>query len=322
MLRADFIEGQKKQMYKYFDEGEAYSEYKPKYPEILAIEKSDSAREQGTSIIGVGRLTETNEGEDAPVSNPLEGFTTFGKNRTFKDRLIITLEAQDDHQRIEDMLRHMAKEWGRQWPETQDDLAAKVYLYGGYTAGHNVFNNDLPGFAATGTGSLCYDNKPFFNLSGNTRASKGGGTYYNGAALDLTVANFKTQWDLMTVTNAKNEKDLDEVIEPDTLIVGGGAIVWTARTLLESTLIPGSTANDKNLLNSIVNLVVWRKITDTDFWCLTKVKKGKVFQERRGATVDFFEDKRSGNWEAVIIARAGVRIDNFRFDCASNFSTS
>jgi len=322
MLRADVAEGMKKNMYKYYDEGEAYSDYKPVYPQIFEIEKVTGAYEQGTSVIGVGRLTKVNEGAPFPVTNPREGFTTYGANRTFKDSIIITRETQDDHQKIEDLLRKMAKGWGKEWPETKDDWAAQVYLYGGYTAGHTVFNNDIDGVLATGYGQFPYDGIPFFNLSNNTRSSKAGGTYYNGAALGLTVTNFQTQWDLMTVTNAKNEKDLDEVIEPNALIVGAGAIVWTARTLLETTLIPGSSANDTNLLKGIVDLIPWRKVTDTNFWCLSKTKNGKVFQERMEPEVDFFEDKNTKNWHATIMGRVGIRIDNWRFDCASQFSTS
>lgn len=323
MLSADFVEGMKADMYEYFFEGEAYSEYKPVWPQIYKEQKSTKAYEKGTSVIGVGQLEEVQEGAVAPIENIREGWTTLGKNRSFKKRLVIYKETLDDHQKIENMLRAAAKEWGNKWPETKDTLAAKPFLYGGYTAGHDIFNNAISGGVLTdSSGLLLYDSKPWFNLSGNTRTSKGGGTYYNGAALSLTTANIKTQWTLMTVTNSKNERDEVVTIIPDALIIGSGALEWTARTILESTLIPGSAQNDKNLLQGIVDLIVWRKITDTDFWDLSKVKRGKVFQNRMEPEIDFFEDKRTKNWEATIMARAGVRIDNFRFDVASNFSTS
>lgn len=323
MLRPDFVEGMKADMYEYYFEGESYSDYKPVWPLIYKEQKSNRAYEKGTSVIGVGELEEVEPGAVAPIENVREGWTTLGKNRTFKKAVIITKEALDDHQKVENMLKATAKEWGNKWPETKDTMAAKPFLFGGLTAGHDIFNNAISGGVLSDpSGLLMYDSIELFNLSGNTRTSKGGGTYYNAAALALSVPNIKTQWTLMTVTNAKNERDEVITIIPDSLIIGSGALEWTGRTILESTLVPGSGNNDKNLLQGIVDLIVWRKITDTDAWILSKVKHGKVFQNRMEPEIKFFEDKKTSNWEANIMTRAGVRFDNFRFDVASNLPSS
>ena len=57
------------------------------------------------------------------------------------------------------------------------------------------------------SGNLMYDSKPLFNLTGNTRSTKSGGTYYNSvASLSLTPANFETVYNLHTATNNRDER--------------------------------------------------------------------------------------------------------------------
>jgi hypothetical protein len=322
MLRAEFAESMKKHMYKSFYEGEQYDKYEPKYKELFKAEKSTAAYEKSTSIIGEGVLEETTEGQDAPVREVKEGWTTLGKNRSFKERLIITKENQDDLQQVKDILKKKAYNWGNMWETTKDELAAKFFNYGSIAAGDAVFNNAIPNVVSDSTGNLCFDSKALFNLTGDARTTKAGNTYYNhGGALSLTATNFKTMYNLMAVTNSYNEDGEKISLKPDTLLIPP-ALHFTADVLINSTLVPGSGNNDKNSLKGIVNVVEWDKLTDADGWFLICKGKGIVFQDRMGIEIDFFEDKRSKNWEATCMGRAGVRVDNWRFVTAANTSTT
>jgi len=323
IIRGTTPEGLKAQAYMYFMEADAYSPYVPMYTEIFDVQKTTKAWEQGTSVIGSGLLEETAEGVDAPIMSVTEGFTTYGPIKSFKKRIVATRESQDDHQRFEDVVRRIATEWGAGWKETKDEYAVKLYLRGGYTAGDAVFNASVAGLGFSDpTGLLIYDSKPWFNLSNNTRANKAGTTYYNAAALALNIANFQTTWDLMTVTNAKRENDQDVPIEPTHIMHGSGSLEWTSRTMLESTLLPGTANNDINPLQGIVDLFVWRKMTDTDFYDLLVAKKGKIFYDRMEPEITYFQNDRNFDKEVAIMARIGHMITNWRYDCVNNASTS
>lgn len=325
MLRSDFAESMKKHMYLSFLEGEQYDDYKPQYKNLFKVEKSTAAYEKSTSIIGEGVLEETTEGQDAPVREVKEGWTTLGKNRSFKERFIITKENQDDLQQVKDILKKKAYNWGNMWETTKDELAAKVYNYGSIAAGNAVFNNAIPNVVSDSTGNLTYDSRALFVVDGNTSVehpTKAGNYYHNhGGALSLTTTNFKTMYNLMKVTNSFNEDGEKVSLKPDTLLIPP-SLAFTADVLINSTLLPGGGNNDKNTLKGIVKVVEWDKLTDTDGWFLICKGKGLVFQDRMGIEIDFFEDKRSKNWEATCMGRAGVRVDNWRYVVAANTATT
>ena len=315
------IEAMKKTGYIYFEQGKAFADYKPKFPQIFEVVQSNAQYEKGTSWLGVGVLVEVPEGADPPQETIAEGWTTMGKNRTFKKELTFTKENIDDNQKVENMLKTAAKKWGQKWPETQDDLAVKVFNHGSLAAGHKSFNNTVPG-ESDSSGNLIYDGYPLFNLGTNLRSSKGGGTYYNHiGALGLSGPNLITALNLGEDTNAYDDKDGIVEIEFDTLLVPK-SLRFTARVILESTLIPDSGNNNRNVLEAIVDLITWRKLSDADGWFVGKKKKGLIFQERMDADIEFYQSKKSRNWAANIMARAGTRQDNWNFWVASNTSTT
>ena len=190
--RNDFTEGMKKDLYDYFFE--TYDSVPTVYDQIFAVKPSDGAYEQSTSVIGLADLVETEESDPITYRKFGEGFTVYGKNRTFTDGFKISMEAVEDNRKIENIVQAAAGKWGEKVRSTRETFYAKIFNFGGYTGGHDVFKNVIAGVISQNTDGLVYDAKPFFNLSGNLRSSKGGGTYYNGHALSLTSANFQTVW--------------------------------------------------------------------------------------------------------------------------------
>ena len=309
----------KQTLYGYFFE--KYDAVAPVYPQILKVEDSEAAYEQSTSVIGMGELRETPEGESIIYRSPEEGFTTYGINRDFTDGIKIHRNVIDDHQKVDNILRAAAQSWGDSVVWTLEKFFAKLFNNGGLTAGSDIFKNVISGVISANTDSLCYDNKPLFNLSGNTRSSKGGGTYYNGFASALTHANLKTVWLHMTSTNNRNEQDEIISLVPDILLVPP-ALYLDALQYLQSTQIPGSANNDKNVLANIVTPVKWDYLTDTDAWFLGKKQYGLVAQRRKTPVIDFYFDEDDQYYKANIVMRYGARVDNWRFWVGSNFSTS
>ena len=318
--RSDFTVGMLKDLYKYFFE--TYDETPTVYDQVFDVQPSDAAYEQSTSVVGMGQLAEKPESDAIAYRKPLEGFTTYGINKTWSDGVEISMEAVEDHQKIGDLLRATARTWGSSVKATRETFYAKTFNYGGYTAGHDHFKNVISGVISQNTGGLVYDGKPLFTLTGNARSSKNGGTYYNSlGALSLTQANLITAYNLMTSTNNRNERDEIVQIIPDTLLVPP-ALRFTGSVILNSTLLPGSGNNDVNAMAGIVRLVVWPYLTDTDAWFLLKAKSGLVAQNRKDPVIDFYQDEDTKSFKANIVARFGHRVDNFRFVVGANLSTS
>ena len=112
-----------------------------------------------------------------------------------------------------------------------------------------------------------------------------------------------------------------DVARPPILLVPP-ALKFTAQTIINSTLLPGSTNNDVNTLAGIVKIVEWPYLTDTDGWFLGCAKKGLVAQNRKEPAIDFYQDEDTKSYKLNIIARYGHRIDNWRFWVGSMLSTT
>lgn len=319
--RSGFPELLKKTAYQYFFE--EYDRHDPVYPKLFRVDPSTGAYEQTTTAIRTSTLREKKEGSEILLSNPLEGFTVYGKNRTFTDSIELTLELVEDTptEKIMNILADVARGWGEGVIISKEQYAAKFFNYGGYTAGHDVFNNSITGTVTDPTGDLCYDGKPFFNLSNNTRSSKGGGTYYNGLASALSSANLQTAYNLMTNTNNRNEKDEIVAIKPNVLVIPP-ALRFTAKNILEADKIVGSGNNDINPTQNLVTPIEWHYLSDADAWFLGVAGKGLVWQERKQPLIQSYQDEKTKNYYVTIIARWGARMENWRYWIGSQFSTS
>ena len=318
-LRSDFVQAMKKDMYDYFFE--KYDEHEPRWPQIFEEDTSEGAYEKETTALMPGELDEKQVGEPIKQKKLAEGYIAYEKNRTFAQEIALEKETVEDDRKVENRLKKAASGWGRSVRITQERFFAKVFNYGGLTAGHDVFNASIPGEFVDPSGDLCYDGKPFFNLSTSTRSSKGGGTYYNGLALDLTPENFKTAWTLLTVTNAKDENDDEVEIIPDTLLVPS-SLRFTADEILTSEKVAYLATNTRNVLRDIVKVVWWPFLTNQSAWFLGCSKMGITAFKRQDPEIDFFRDPHTRAYIANIDVRWGVMIHNWRYWVGSNFLTT
>ena len=322
-VRSQFTELMTRDMYGWFLE--KYDAFAPVYPQVFQVEQMTGAYDQVTTGLGLGKLSERKEGDDIKSSNLLEGFTAVIKARTFSDSYWMAMEFVEDTppEKIANILRTYAQTWGEGVIATKEAFAAKFFNYGFYTAGRDdTFDNSITGVVTDSSGDLIYDGKPFFAASGNNHPAKNGSTYYNSlGALSLSSANLQTAYTLMTVTNNRNERGEIVQIMPDTLLIPGN-LHFTAKTLLESELLPGVANNDKNAVQNLVSPIEWQYLTDTDAWFIGKRQAGLKFYERKAPVIDFFQDEISKKYYATIDTRFGAGVTNWRYWVGANGSTS
>lgn len=321
VTRNQFTEGMQKDAYKYYFE--SYDALPTVYDKIFEVTQSDSAFEKSTTAIRAGQPREKKVGDKILISNPMEGYTVYVKNRTFADGIEFTMEMTEDMSptKIANVVQEVARGWGEGVIAAKETYAAKLFNYGGYTAGNDVFNGTITGVVDDPTGDLCYDGKPFFALSGNNHPAKSGSTYYNSLALALSSTNLQTAYNLMTVTNAYNERGEKVSIRPDTLLIPPN-LRFTAKTILESDNIVSSANNDINVTKGIVTPIEWPYLTDTDAWFLGKAKTGLVWLERKEPVIDSYIDDSTKNTYVTIVARWGAGMTNWRYWVGSQLSTS
>jgi hypothetical protein len=314
-LRADQIALYLKDMYK--AEREGYQEEDTRYNQIFKVKNDCSgAGDKITQILGADALTRhTVEGQDINFRTPVQGWTFLVKYHMYSDGLSFTKEAIDDTTKLGNLLKDLSQTWGIQVRIAKEEMAARVFNEGGNLLGDWVFNGSHTGNDAT-YGDMPYDNEPYFNLTGNTRSSKGGGTYYNSvASLTITPANFETLYNLITSTNNRNERDQVVRNPVDTLLCRPGADRFKAEKILETTVgLPGGELNDKNVYYKLVSIIDWDYLeaAEAAFFIGKKQHDGLQFHERQASEIRFFRDEKNLGYKASINIRIGVLIKNFR----------
>lgn len=319
-FRSELTQLMQKDLYKYFIEAEQYQQLTPVYSQIFEVTTMDGAFEQSTSALGMGKLSERKEGNDITRSNPLEAWTIPHKARTFSDSFEMTQESVEDanSSKLANSLQRIAQGWQQGLINTKEEFAAKFFNFGGYTAGHDVFNNSITGVVTDPTGDLGYDGKPFFALTGNNHPAKSGSTYYNSiAANTFSAANLKTAYNLMTNTNNYDEKGEKIALRPE-IILYPSALRFTVDEVLRNT----DTANIRSSTEGLVKPLEWQYLTDTDGWFLGVPKKGLKWYERKMPVIDVYQNESNNAFVVKIDARFGAGMDNWRFWQANAISTS
>jgi len=321
-FRSQFTELMTRDMYGWFME--AYNQLQPVYPQIFEVAQLEGAYSQETAGIGLGQLAERKEGDDIVASNPLEGYTVIGKARTWSNSFFLTAEfvADADPNKMANVMQGFAGTWARGTVNSKENFASDFFNKGGFTAGHDVFNNNITGVVNDPDNDLIYTGQPFFALTGNNHVAKDGSTYFNsGGALALTSTNLQTGYNQVTNTNNFDERGEKIQLQPDVLLIPS-ALRFTSRVILESDNIVGSANNDINAVQNLLEPLEWQYLTDTDGWFIGTKKKGIKFLERQSPQIDFYQDEVSKKFYATIDARWGAVVNDWRFWYAANISTS
>lgn len=316
-VRADQVAIYLKDMYK--AEYESFRAEKTKYDRIFKVVKTSGAGEKHTQLLKAGNLTRhTVEGQDINFRSPVQGWDALGRTWTFSDGLIFTKEAIEDvnTEKVGNLLNGLADSWGESLRYEKESFAASVFNRGGDLLGEYIFNGTHTG-QTDSSGDLLYDSKPLFNLTGNTRTTKGGGTYYNSiSGLSLSPSTFEQLYNLYTVTIAFNEQDREIENVPDCLLTESGAQAFLAKRILKSTTgLPGTQLNDFNPYLDLVEPMDWRYLNDSSAFYVGK-RKHKDFQflERQTPDIEMFRDQNNKNYKVSYDVRFGIwmRVGSWR----------
>lgn len=306
-----------KDMYK--AEFESEKEVPTKYQEIYKVVSGvKGAGDKATQLLGMGRLTRHEvEGQEINFKAPVQGWEFLVKYQTYSEGISLTKEAVEDNVKTGDLLKSLAGTWGKQVRIAKEELAARPFNRGGDLLGDWVFNGTHAGNTDS-SGNLAYDSKPLFNLTGNKRTTKGGGTYYNSvASLALSSSSdFQTLYVLHTSANNRDERDEICQNPADTLLTKTGADSFLAKQLLKSQLFPNSDKNNINPYEDILSHISWDYLdplaAENAFFVGKKQHPDFQFHERQLPEIMYFRDQNNGGYKASITLRIGVWIKNFR----------
>jgi len=323
--RSAFTAAVQKDMYAYSIE--KYDTLPTTYDKIFITENSTGAYENETKAIGMGKLSRKKESEPIIFSNPMEGYTVYGANRTYADGVEYSMELVKDvpPEKIANLVTKMASTWTETFVQTREQFYANVFNYGAYTAGHDTFDASITGVTPSGVPTcLLYDGKPLFTPTGTKRPLYPGGpaSYFNAiASASLTKSALITAYTLMAVTNAVDSRGDIIVNMPDTILIPP-ALHFTVKDLLENEWESGQANLNMNVVKGLVTPIEWTYLKNANAWFLGRKQKGLIAQERMPLTFDFWEDPVTKGYKASVIARWGLRINDWRYWVSNYASTS
>jgi hypothetical protein len=310
-LRGDQVDAYRKDMYKFEREGALEKDVM--YPKIYkVVQGATGAGTKDTQQLSAGPLTRhTAEGQTITFKSPVEGWTTYGAYHTYSDGLTFSPEAIEDTVKLGNMLNDLAKTWGVEVRVSKETLASRAFNNGGDLLGDSVvFNGSYTG-ETDPSGNLLYDGYPFFNLTGNARSTKGGGTYYNSVAAaygtPITSSHFETLYNLMTSTNNRDEQDRVISNKPDTVLSKPGAANLALKRVLLSERLAGGELNDINVYQGLVkNIYDWDYLDESAFYVGKAQHEAVQFHERLAPQIRFFRDEDTAGYKASIRTRFGT----------------
>jgi len=309
MLTNDQIALMEKDMYGVARE--KYQEEKLIHPEIYKmVNNVTGGGDKFTQILGANRLKEhTSETEDIDFHSPVQGWQAWVKYKTFSDGVNFSKNAVEDNVKngeVGKTLKGYAATWGSAIRNEKEIYGANFFTYGGYTSGDAIYKNSW-GAETDSSGNLFPDSKPFFNLTGNTRTTKGSGTYYNAiSAGSLSATTFETLYVLVVDTNAYSEQDRRVANQVDTLMVQSASDELEAKRILGSSKKPGSDHNDTNPLEGIVKIVRNPYLTGGSFYIGKANSDELEWHDRQKPLIEFFRRTENRGYRASVDVRWGI----------------
>ena len=305
------LQGDQVAVYKadmYVVERERAMDMAPVYPDVYkVIEASEGAGNKTTQLLGAGRLKrDTVELEDINFKSPVNGWTAYTKYDNFNAGLKFSKQAIENTIKLGNMLKELAKTWTDYVVIAKEETAARAFNHGGDTSGDYTFLGTFLD-EVDASGLLLYDSFPLFNLTGNARSTKGGGTYYTSVAgLTVTPDNFETLYNLATATNNHGEEDEVKKNKVDTVLCRPGSDKFLLEKILETTGgLPGGQLNDKNVYYGIVDKIIsWDYLDSDGGWYLGRRNdENFCFVERQKQETDFFRDNNNKSYKASVDAQ-------------------
>jgi len=330
--RAELANGMKTDAYGFFFEEMKRPAYEnPLYRKLFNVVKP-STGDEGTinSATMDVNFKETAYGEAFESGTAVDGrrhpykLKRYSSKRGF-DRALI--DSDSSKEQVSNAIRVWVQSAVKKMMTTKEAKAHQIFNFGGYTAGHSVFNNSGRDFADT---DLLYDGIELFNLVGNPRTMLKGpdsgitNSFYNslgtsGVALDAT--NFNTAYTLMTGTNIYGEDGAPDPFIPNCLLVHPGK--WFDARQIESTQTgaPGDVNNSFNPWNGLVEVIPSPFLTQTNAWILFgKTNLWEAIEDE--PIINTWFDYDTDQYMVSMVWRFTLRVMTYRNCVGANLPTS
>lgn len=315
MLTSEQMALYEKDMYPVMNE--KYKSKATKFQEIYSLKPdAKGAGDKHTQILGADKFKKKSaQGQGFTFRSPVQGWQTYVSYETFFDAVKFDKEEVEDNVKngeIGRTLKNYSASWGEAYRVTKEEFAASFFNEGGYTTGDIIFNGSW-GNNTDSSGNYLYDSKPFFNLTGNTRTTKGGGTYYNARTTTaLNETNFGTLYDLMAVTNAFTEVLTPMSNKPNMILTQEGSdyrAAWKIiNTLGDKGSLPGSELNDRNPWAGKLRVEDWWALSGGAWYVLEAKADELQFDDRQKPVIEFYRNKETRAYMATVDTRFGVHL--------------
>ena len=222
---------------------DTYLEKPEEFSQVFHVNTSKRASEEDHHVSGTGLWEEKKRSENIKYEDAKDGPSVYYYHTAFAKGIQVERELYDDEQYS--VINKMPKTIARGGRATVEQVAADV-LNNGFTVGG-------------------YDGEPLFD-SAHPLIKGGTGDNVFDAILDDTEA---IREGLMLMSSQTDEAGLKIQAKADRLIIPED-LEWTAYTLLNSALLPGTPNNDINAAKGLARLkpIVLSYLTDEKAWFL------------------------------------------------------
>jgi len=308
-LTGDQVAVYKNDMYKV--ERERALEIDSQHDKIMKVKKNlKGAGDKTTQLLGPGRLTR-HVVENQPINfkSPTQGWTSLVSYDTWSGGLSLSKNAVEDTMKLGNLLKELAKDWVDSGVNAKEQLCARYFNHGGDTSGDYMFNGSFLD-ETDSSGLLAYDSKPVFNVSGNNRTTKGGGSFYTSvASLTMCPDDFETLYNLQTSTNNRGEENEIKRNTANTILCRPGSDKFKGERIIDTSKgMPGVQLNDKNPFYGIIDKIIDFDFLDSDagFFVGRRQDDKIEFRERQGQETDFFRDHTNKTYNATVDMRFSI----------------
>ena len=273
--------------------GEGYAEKPLEYPDLFRIEESDSAYEKYKELNGLPVWQENYEGQPINIAERSKGLEITIYNRRFDQGFEVTWEYVNDNK--EKLMKGKgftdeARLLGRGCRVKQEMTTAEIINKG--------FSN------------VGYDGVPLFSENHPlTNGDKGSNTTTTDT--ELNYANLTK-----AITKMADQRDNTGIkiqVKADKLFVSSD-LYFTALTLINSALVPGTSNNDKNVIGKVAPLTVHQmSYFDAGIWLLKDSSIDNLIFLWRETPV-FDKERIPGTYDTRVfgLARWGVGYRDWR----------
>ena len=232
--------------------GEGYAEKPLEYPNVFRIIDTDSAFEKYREVISLPIWEENYEGQPFNAATRAQGYEITLTPRRYDQSFTVTWEYFSDNK--EKLMKGKgitdeARMLGRGCRVAQEMSAAEVINTGFANVGYD------------GT-SLFSTAHPLPGTNGETFAN----TPSDASAKTLTYANLTAA--ITALSTQVDGRGIKIQAKADRLVVSSD-LYFTALTIVHSSLVPGTSNNDKNVIDYAAPLtVIQMSYLDTGIWFL------------------------------------------------------